>query len=71
MVSFVDPRRVGVLSFVTGLAEQLWRQEEGQDLVEYGLLLVLLGLTAIASMQTIGSAISNMFSNAANNLASS
>jgi len=53
------------------LAEQLWRQEEGQDLVEYGLLLVLLGLTAIASMQTIGSAISNMFSNAANNLASS
>ncbi len=71
MVSFVDPGCVGVLSFVKGLAEQLWRQEEGQDLVEYGLLLVLVGLVAISSMQSIGSAISNIFSNAANNMAAS
>jgi pilus assembly protein Flp/PilA len=56
---------------MSNLCKRLWEEEEGQDLVEYGLLLVLLALVAISSMKTIGSAISNIFSNAANNLASS
>jgi pilus assembly protein Flp/PilA len=47
---------------------RLWREEEGQDLTEYALLLVLLSLAAIASLGTLANAINNVFSNAAANL---
>jgi Flp pilus assembly pilin Flp len=47
---------------------RLWHEEEGQDLVEYGLLLILIALVAITSMQTVGSAISDVFVNATTNL---
>jgi pilus assembly protein Flp/PilA len=47
---------------------RLWKEEEGQDLIEYGLLLVLVALLAIASLKVIGSAVSDIFSNAAANL---
>ncbi len=47
---------------------RLWREEEAQDLTEYALLLVLISLVAVASMQTVGTAVSNVFVNAANNL---
>ena len=49
--------------------KRLWREEEAQDLTEYGLLLVLVSLVAIASMTTLGSAVSNAFANATTNLA--
>ncbi len=49
---------------------RLWKAEEGQDLTEYALLMVLIALVAIASMKTIGTTISNVFSNAAANLTS-
>jgi len=48
--------------------KRLWKEEEGQDLTEYGLLLVLIALIAVGTMKTLGSAISNIFSNAASNL---
>ncbi len=48
---------------------RLWKEEEGQDLTEYALLLVLISLVAVASMKTVGLAVSNVFSNAAANLA--
>jgi pilus assembly protein Flp/PilA len=48
--------------------KRLWKEEEGQDLTEYALLMVLIALVAIASMQTLGVTISNVFSNAAGNL---
>jgi pilus assembly protein Flp/PilA len=50
---------------------RLWREEEGQDLVEYALLLVLIALVAIAAVTTVGQAVSNVFSNAAQNLTTS
>ena len=50
------------------VVRRLWKEEEGQDLTEYGLLLVLIALVAVAAMQTLGSAINNVFSNAASNL---
>jgi Flp pilus assembly pilin Flp len=50
---------------------RLWHGQEGQDLTEYGLLLVLVALAAIASMNTLGSSISDVFSIAAANLAAS
>lgn len=52
------------------LLKRLWLEEEGQDLVEYGLLLALVTLAAIASLGTISKAVSNIFSNAAANLTS-
>jgi len=53
------------------LLKSLWQEEEGQDLVEYGLLLVLIALAATAGMKTLASAISNAFVNASANLSSS
>jgi pilus assembly protein Flp/PilA len=53
------------------IVKRLWREEEGQDLTEYALLMVLIALVAIASIQTIGTTISNVFSNAAANLTAS
>ena len=47
---------------------RLWNEEQGQDLVEYALLLVLVSLGAIAAMHTLASAISDSFSNAGANL---
>jgi len=46
----------------------LWKDEGGQDLTEYGLLMVLIALVAIATMNTLGSSISNVFTNAADSL---
>ena len=51
--------------------KRLWQEEEGQDLVEYGLLLVLIALAAITAMGTLASAIKNVFTSAASNLSSS
>jgi len=53
---------------MTELLKRLWQEEEGQDLTEYALLLVLISLVAIASMKTLGSAVSDVFSNATANL---
>jgi Flp pilus assembly pilin Flp len=53
---------------MTTVLWRLWREEEGQDLTEYALLLVLISLIAVASLQSAGQAISDAFSNAAANL---
>ena len=53
------------------ILNRLWEEEEGQDLVEYGLLLVLVSLGAVAAMGTLASAISGAFGNASTNLSSS
>jgi pilus assembly protein Flp/PilA len=50
------------------LLKRLWKEEEGQDLTEYALLLVLLSLAAVATLNTLATAIQNVFSNAAANL---
>lgn len=50
------------------ILSNLWADEQGQDLTEYALLLVLVALSAIAGMSKIGSTISDVFSNAAGNL---
>ena len=52
------------------LFRRLWQEEEGQDLVEYALLVVLIALGAIAAMKSLASAISDAFSNATANLTS-
>jgi len=52
------------------LMKKLWQEEEGQDLVEYGLLVVLIALFAIAAMGKLANAVSTVFSTAATNLTS-
>ena len=49
---------------------KLWKDEEGQDLTEYALLLVLIALAAITVMSNLGSAINVVFSKGASTLAS-
>ena len=47
---------------------RLWREDEGQDLTEYALLLVLLSLAAVTFLGALAAAINRVFSNAAANL---
>lgn len=56
---------------MNNFAYRLWREEEGQDLVEYALLVVLVALGAVVAMRSLASAVSDAFSNAASNLTSS
>ena len=49
---------------------RLYREEAGQDLTEYALLMVLVALAAVTTMKTLASTISNVFSNAASSLTS-
>jgi pilus assembly protein Flp/PilA len=75
----VTPRCICVIaaSFQTGAKEEremkglllrLYREEAGQDLTEYALLLILVALVAITTMKTLGSSINTVFANAASNL---
>ncbi len=51
------------------LLRRLWREEDGQDLVEYALLLVLMSLAAIGSIGGLANAVNNSFAKAASNVA--
>ena len=50
------------------LLKRLWSDEEGQDLTEYALLLVLLTLAAIGSLSSLATAINGVFSSVTTNL---
>ncbi len=43
---------------------RLWKDEDGQDLIEYGLLLVLVALLSVTFITAIGTSLSKIFSNA-------
>ncbi len=49
---------------------RLYREEAGQSLTEYALLIILVVLVALATMKTLGITISNTFANAASNMTS-
>ena len=51
--------------------KQFSMSEEGQDLVEYALLLVFIALAAIAILPTVGQAINNVFNQSASTLGAS
>ena len=50
------------------LLSRLWAEEEGQDLTEYALLVVLLALAAITGMNQLATAINTVFTSAGSNL---
>jgi pilus assembly protein Flp/PilA len=43
------------------MAQELKDSEEGQDMVEYALVVALIALAAVASMQHVGTALTNRF----------
>jgi Flp pilus assembly pilin Flp len=43
---------------------RLWREEEGQDLIEYVLLVALIALAGLASFPALGNSIASIFNNA-------
>jgi len=45
-----------------------FKDEEGQGMVEYGLLVALIALVVVAALLILGPRIANMFNEAANNL---
>jgi pilus assembly protein Flp/PilA len=45
------------------LFKRFFEEEEGQDLVEYALLLVFIALIVISALPSLGKTVSNVFSN--------
>ena len=43
---------------------RLWKEEEGQDLVEYGLVVALVSLAAVGAMGSLASSVKSVFSDA-------
>ena len=43
---------------------RLWKDEDGQDLMDLGLLLVLVALLSVTFITAIGTSLSKIFSNA-------
>lgn len=41
--------------------KRLWKEEEGQDLIEYALLAALIALAAVVTMQALASDINSVF----------
>ncbi len=50
------------------MIQRFIQEEEGQTLVEYGLLISLIALVVIAILSILGNKISNTFNSAANSL---
>jgi pilus assembly protein Flp/PilA len=53
------------------LMKRFMKEEDGQDLVEYALLLVFLALAAIVVLPVLGNAVNNVFSRSASTLTTS
>ncbi|HEY6469473.1 MAG TPA: Flp family type IVb pilin [Candidatus Dormibacteraeota bacterium] len=50
------------------VARSLERKEEGQGMVEYALILVLIAIVVIVILSTVGKRVNNVFSNISNGL---
>ena len=50
------------------VARSLERNEEGQGMVEYALILVLIAIVVIVILSTVGKRVNNVFSNISNGL---
>jgi len=50
-----------------GTIERLWREEEGQTLVEYGMIIALLALVVVAAVTIFGRRMNNNLYGTTNN----
>ena len=57
------------MSQLVAFAKSFVRNEEGQDLLEYALLVALIALVAIAAVGAAGGSVSTIFQNIAGQLA--
>jgi Flp pilus assembly pilin Flp len=57
-----------MLKLATTMLKDFLKDEAGQDLVEYALLLVFIALAAIAVLPMLGKAVNNVFSQSASTL---
>jgi Flp pilus assembly pilin Flp len=53
-----SPKAVAVLLRLT---DRKWRKEDGQDLLEYGLLAALIAIVALGAVATLGQTIYTVF----------
>ena len=56
------------MSIATQHLQDLLRDESGQDLIEYGLILAVMALALIASMNSFTNTVSNFFNTVGNTL---
>ena len=54
---------------MTDLAKLLWRNEEGQDIAEYAVMLAVILVIVIGTVRLIGSNANNVFSSVASSIA--
>jgi Flp pilus assembly pilin Flp len=54
---------------MAAILNRLWTEEEGQDLVEYALLLVLVVLGSVVSLNNFATALSTIMQSAATEMA--
>ena len=47
----------------TAMLRRLWRDDRGQDLIEYGLLVSLVALVAVSAVTEVGKTIKDVFWN--------
>jgi pilus assembly protein Flp/PilA len=43
------------------LLKKFWKEEDGQDMVEYALLLALISVVSIAAIRTLGTDVNGVF----------
>ena len=55
---------------IRGLVEQTRTREEGQGLVEYSLILMLIAIVVVVIVSTLGHTVNNVFSNVSGGLSS-
>jgi len=53
---------------MTGLAKLLWRNEEGQDIAEYAVMLAVILVIVIGTVRLIGTNANNVFSSVASSI---
>jgi len=53
---------------VTSVMNAFWQEEDGQDLVEYSLLLAFIALAAVALLQSASASIKSIWTNISTNL---
>lgn len=49
--------------FRIAVLRRIWRDDSGQDLIEYGLLVCLVALVAVSAVSQVGSTIKDVFWN--------
>jgi pilus assembly protein Flp/PilA len=60
--------RIHMITFISTLLARFQRDEEGQTLVEYGLLLALIAIIVIVALLFLGPIVSEIFQNVGENL---